>query len=565
MVVPSGTAGAAATGEGGMKVLGRVISASSPVPEALVIALSLTDSISFRSGTDSDGAYQLPELPRGIYRVLAVKRGFAPAMATIVPNRPNHSINFNLRTEASLSASEREEIWKIRRSIPSDILRELEMEAAPAVAEEAGRDSSLSGALHSLSGIGSEASGNWTQTAVGIRGSVDGWAVGLNGRLASSEERVTGEGPVSPGFENSTVAMRIESTGDSVYEIRTNRARWFEPTAMDAEVSVNTHSLGWRGEQSEVEIRYLDHQNVLSNDSRAQIALEGGTRLIDRKSFDVGVAFKIEQFEGSGALRYEVAELATTAQQKIGEAVSVAYGLRGRYSDIGTQWVPETSARIELGNQSSIVVSGHYKVYQDDQEILTLPAILYFDDKTSTYPRYRYAFGMIFGSEEDFVSAIASVAEIDSRTRMFFNQRFDGRADGLWLDDGDVTRDLTVTMRRLLAGRLALEVASTAGEASGVSKEPSKYLTGSVQSLYRPWGTSLDLAYRYIEHGAISDAGLLENERLAFRMGQSLWLPLDLKVLLGIDFIRDGLTDSDISNGADIVQTRLVGGLSLAF
>ena len=555
---------AADAGEGGMRVLGRVISSASPVPEAIVIALSMTDSISFRSGTSDDGTYRLPDLPRGIYRILAVKRGFAPAMVTIVPNRAEHAINFNLRTEESLDETEREEIWRIRRSIPSDILRELGMDEW--VRRDTQQPPSVSGMLYSLSGIASETGSSWTQTAVGLNGNVDGWSVGLNGRLSSSADEITDDRPMPDGFETSTVAMRIESSGDSVYELSSNRSRWIEPAALGSEASLDAHRVGWKGDQSGFEIRYLNHRNILSDDPHAQIALEGQTMIVDRKAFDFGVGVKLEQFEDANSARYEVAEISTTAQQDIGDSFTVAYGVRGRYSEVGTQWVPETSARIDLGKTSSIVVSGHYKVYQDDQQILTLPAVLYFDDRAATYPRYRYAFGFILGSDAQFVSAMASVAEIDSKTRMLFDQRFDGRADGLWLEDGDVTRDLTLRLRRMLAGRLALEVASTAGEARGIHSEPSRYLTGSFQSLYRPSGTSLDLAYRYIEQSADSEAELLENERLAFRMGQSLWLPLDLKLLFGVDFIRDELGGlNPAEDHEDLVQTRLVGGLSLAF
>ncbi|HUO83586.1 MAG TPA: hypothetical protein VM534_00595, partial [Thermoanaerobaculia bacterium] len=78
--------------------------------------------------------------------------------------------------------------------------------------------------------------------------------------------------------------------------------------------------------------------------------------------------------------------------------------------------------------------------------------------------------------------------------------------------------------------------------------------------------TSLDISYRYIEQPPAGDLPA-ENERLLLRMGQSLRLPIDMRVLLGIDVARfsdSALTDGHLAAG-DPLHTRVVGGVSFAF
>ncbi|MBW3671208.1 MAG: carboxypeptidase-like regulatory domain-containing protein [Acidobacteria bacterium] len=568
LTVLGGGAAAAEESKDGMKVSGSVLDASAPVDQAVVLALNLTNYDILQTRTDHRGTFSIDSIPTGIYRIIAVKRGFAPAIATIVPNRVTHSILLKLKPESMLSEQEKEEIWAIRRAIPSDVLRELEIDA-----EDPIEDDRFSGRMMSLAGLEQGDSGlRYSRATVGLTSRFDDWTVSLDGNLRTVDESAYG---VSLA-ESSGVSMTVRSSPEQSYSISTNRGRWLQSAHDDSspmEVEFEAHRLQWNRADSHVEVRYTNHDNLfLGQNGSERIELVGETNVFEsgRSTLDVGV--RLGQFSethaGDGSATLRTAQISADASHKIGEVLEIGYGIGSRYSDLGSEWVPRSSAEIKLGSRHSVVVSGMYKVYHDQQEVVRLPALIFIDEQDSTYPRYRYSVGVVAdGADDSRLSAIASVAAIDSLVRIVFDDRFDQFWDGLFLDEGDVHHDVTLRWNGAITKRVAVQFSSSAGWADPQTQNDEKkvYLTGTLQSLYRPSGTSLDIAYRYIEQPWL-EGSFSETERLAFRMGQNLRLPLNLHLLFGFDVARDEnpiLQRLDL--GDDTLQTRLVGGLSVAF
>src|SRR6266571_8235484 len=75
-----------------LQVLGSVTNSARPVGNALVIALNLNNLAAIQTFTSSDGSFSLPQLPAGVYKIIAMKYGFAPAIETIVPTRKEHRV-----------------------------------------------------------------------------------------------------------------------------------------------------------------------------------------------------------------------------------------------------------------------------------------------------------------------------------------------------------------------------------------------------------------------------------------------------------------------------------------
>src|SRR4051794_12353135 len=113
-----------------LQVLGNVTSATRPVGNALVIALNLNNLDAIQTFSGSDGSFSLPQLPSGVYKIIAMKYGFAPAIETIVPTRKEHRIKLRLETEKQ-ARSNNQQMWEIRGSLPPDILREVDMVMMP--------------------------------------------------------------------------------------------------------------------------------------------------------------------------------------------------------------------------------------------------------------------------------------------------------------------------------------------------------------------------------------------------------------------------------------------------
>jgi len=88
-----------------LAVLGNVTTAARPVSNALVIALNLADFEAVQTFTGVDGTFTLPKLRAGIYKIIAVKQGFIPATAMLVPTHPENRITIRLTNEKSARAA----------------------------------------------------------------------------------------------------------------------------------------------------------------------------------------------------------------------------------------------------------------------------------------------------------------------------------------------------------------------------------------------------------------------------------------------------------------------------
>src|SRR5436305_1839648 len=113
-----------------LQVLGNVTSSTRPVGNALVIALNLNSLDAIQTFSGSDGSFALPQLPAGVYKIIAMKYGFAPAIETIVPTKKDHRLKLKMEAEKQ-SRGTNQQMWEIRGSLPPDILREMDMVMTP--------------------------------------------------------------------------------------------------------------------------------------------------------------------------------------------------------------------------------------------------------------------------------------------------------------------------------------------------------------------------------------------------------------------------------------------------
>src|ERR1051325_10646735 len=159
-----------------VQVLGSVTNSARPVGNALVIALNLTNLETIQTFTSIDGTFNLPQLPAGIYKIIALKYGFAPAMAMLVPTQREHRIKLRLVPEAQSKRDVSQEMWEIRGAVPPDILRQIDdvmtpppMPAAAALNKTYDMPR-LRGEMMSMTGVAAQtATPAFAQTAIGVQ------------------------------------------------------------------------------------------------------------------------------------------------------------------------------------------------------------------------------------------------------------------------------------------------------------------------------------------------------------------------------------------------------------
>jgi hypothetical protein len=558
-----------------LQVLGTVTNAARPVSNVLVIALNLQDFAAVQAWTGSDGSFSLPTLRAGIYKIIAVKQGFIPAITTISPTKPSHRLALKLDSEKKAKGKDRnQEIWELRGSLPPDILRDLDFAMQPAeiTTYEIPR---LRGQVLSVTGVTNTAANTaYAQTALGVQGRIgESWQLGIRGNLQRFEDPNDDVQFGSPVAQSSVMSMELRSSPTTSYRVASTNSRWMYHDRADGqqEADVSAHDFQFEKGPAKVQVRYFRQDNLFYNspDESNLIEVAGAMPLVQTRRNDLGVAIRVaqESIESNSAL-LRTADLSANGTVHLVPAVVLHYGMASRIGLEGQEWAPRTGAELKLTDTTSLVGSVLYKVLDRDLESLAMPALVFWTDDTRSIPRYAYTFGFVTGKEgKNRFSAIATFSEVDDPLRVVFADEMSQFWDGLHIAQGDVRRDLRLAYRREM-GKLAVDLAATAGTAaSRLDQDHEKvYITGDLQSTFTPTRTTIAVSYRELQQPGENGDDDYRTERLHLRMAQSLYLPVDIKVLLGMELSEADNSPYLIDAFAEEGKSRkYIGGLAVNF
>jgi hypothetical protein len=575
-----------------LQVLGNVTSSTRPVGNALVIALNLNSLDAIQTFSASDGSFSLPQLPAGVYKVIAMKYGFAPAIETIVPTKKDHRLKLKMEAEKQARGSN-QQMWEIRGSLPPDILREIDLVMTPPpdpigpVATAAYEMPRFRGEMTSMTGMSSgatSASGPaFAQTALGLQSRIgDNWQLGFRGNLHRVEDPSDNESFGTPVAQASAAQIELRSSPTDSYKLASTRSWWrYRDDVPDDshQADIRSHNFEWEHGGSRVQVRYLAQQNLFAATPGSElIEIAGGTSVIQTRRNDLGVSLRVTQESlrsTAGTITgptLRTADLTANAKFEIVPAFTVDYGMSSRIGLYGTEWAPRTGAEVKIGRDTAIVVSGMYKVV-DSVHQNTLPSVIVWSDDSRLLPHYAYSAGIVSGdTAREHFSLIGSVSAADTPLRIVFTDGLEHFWDGLFIDAGDIRRDVRVAFRKELGSRFLLDVSSMAGTATpghrGVNAHGTEklYVAGDVESTFSPTRTTVAVSYRQLQQPQPNGADAYRTHRVDVRLAQSLHLPLDLKVLLGIELARSEnsriLLDAIDADGS---TRRYIGGLAVNF
>jgi hypothetical protein len=562
-----------------LQVLGTVTNSARPVSNALVIALNTQDFAATQVWTGSDGAFALPLLRAGVYKIIAVKAGFAPTIATLLPNKSSHRLNLRLESEKRAAAkSKNQEIWELRGSLPADVLRDLDFAMQPAemATYEIPR---FRGEMLSVTGVNNNqtTSPAYAQTTLGVQGRIgESWQVGLRGNLQRFENPNDEVMFGTPVAESSVMSMELRSSPTQAYRVASTKSSWRYRDGEEGEqlADIRAHNFEWRNGPAKVEVRYFEQDNLFQSTpvQSNRIEIGGSVPLLQTRRNDLGIALRVtqESIESSTeALR--TADLAAEGSLVLVPSLVLHYGMASRIALEGQEVAPSTGAEWKLTDDTSLIGSVSYKVLDRDPVRSVLPDLVFWSDDARGLPKYVYTVGVVSGKEgKNRFSALATFSAVDDPLRVVFADEMNQFWDGLYVDSGDVRRDLRLEYRRNFGKRFAIDVAGTAGTATphGTAGDEREkvYVTGDLQSTFLPTGTSIAVSYREIQQPSENGDEDYETERIHLRMAQSLYLPVDIKLLLGLELARaehspylmDALTPEGRSK-------KYIGGLALNF
>jgi hypothetical protein len=566
-----------------LQVLGNVTNAAKPVGNALVIALNLNSLDAIQTFSAIDGTFVLPPLPAAVYKIIAVKAGFIPAMAMVVPTKRDQRVALRLDTEKRARGRDaNQEIWELRGSLPADVLRELDnvMEApqlAAAPLQPQLQAPRFRGEMMSLTGVTATSTSAVSQTALGMESRIgDSWQIGFRGNLHRIGDP-TNDSSLGAALAQSSVAqLELRSSPTNAYRVATTNSSWryaSVPAGEAPSADIRAHNFEWEHGDARVQVRYLAQQNLfVATPGSELVEIAGNTTVVQTAHSDFGLFVRVAQESVRNTANdiVRTADVTANGSLEIVPSLIVHYGVASRMALAGTALSPRSGAELKLGKDVSFIVSGQYKMVDGARGTIALPALVVWSDESRVLPRYSYSFGFLSGDEKrDRVSAIATVTAIDAPIRLIFNDGFEQFWDGLYVNAGDLRRDLRVTWRKQLGNRVAIDLESSAGSAShtgGTLPIADKtYFTGDVASTYSPTGTTLAVSYRRMRQPQTAGVEYC-SDRMNVRVAQALHLGLDLKLLLGYEVGHAQnspfLLDSVDSSGSG---RRYVGGLAVNF
>lgn len=574
-----------------LQVLGTVSNAAKPVGNALVIALNLNSFDAIQTFSANDGTFVLPPLPAAVYKIIAVKSGFVPAFAMILPTQKDQRIVLRLTHEKLVAKGKdpNQEIWELRGSLPPDVLHELDSVLSEPVqmASAAGalplgpvidRAPRFKGEMMSLTGVAdTTANPAISQTALGMESRFgDTWEIGFRGNLHRIDDPTDDHTYGEPLAESRIAQLEVRSSPTNAYRVATTNSSWrYTPQAVQGDTAdIHAHNFEWEHGDARVQVRYLAQQNLfLATPGSEMVEIAGNTTVLQTAHSDVGVFIRVaqENVRNSASEIVRTADLTANASLEVVPSLVVHYGMASRLGIAGTSFAPRTGAEWKLAPDFALVVSGQYKLSDPTRRNSeVLPALVVWSDESRVLPRYSYSFGFISGDEKrDRFSAVATVTAIDAPMRLVFSDGFEQFWDGLSVDAGDLRRDLRVAYRRQLGNKIAVDLASSAGTASQTRLDlpaiEKTYISGDVASTFQPTGTTLVISYRHMRQPQPAGPEY-SSDRVNVRFAQALHLPLDLKLLLGFEIAHAQnspfLLDSFETDGA---TRRYIGGLAVNF
>ena len=123
---------------------GRVSGGTTPLASAAVYAYQLGDLKLWRGVTDDKGRFLFEELPAGLYKIIAAKTGFLPAIVKLTRSSAGKRQWVDVQlVEERPGVIAAAGFWSVREQIPPDILRQIGLAGESRAAASAGFTSAI--------------------------------------------------------------------------------------------------------------------------------------------------------------------------------------------------------------------------------------------------------------------------------------------------------------------------------------------------------------------------------------------------------------------------------------
>lgn len=612
------------------RVMGQSAGESAPLAAAGVYAYQVVDRSFYKVVTDRDGNFLFPDLPAGLYQVIAHKPGFVPMVVMI--SRATSRAFYNLQLElvrqrqpaAAAPAPAGDDFWSLRRRIPSDVLREIELaENAEAFAyswteprrnrlsEPQGTDFRTD--IQATTGVDQIAdlgAGQMAGGQVGIAGSLGALRVGLSGRFAQmSPAGGTANSTLSTdGAQASALALDVAAGNSSRISVSSLNNRLFIRSRSDGPVDLEDYRLTWsqnltENSRSEFRAQYTSENNFFRHGFNDPLSIpdysntwkvEGSysTDFGDGNSLLAGVRYRERQgglTEGdrsvlNGAPALASVDLWSRGNQRLHPRVVLEYGLYSTLSDGSLSLTPEGSMVFDLGGDWKLAAAASRRTYEDRRITSDFLPFLYAEsDLCGEAGKECYQLRLTKASEEGKHNFSLSAASrtIGETLRLYFSDEFFDRLESLYLVPGDRIPELQLAVTRQISPQVVTTLESSlASGGGGTFQTPDsqsyenrvRYMVTSLDTRFKATSTGVFLALHHLSQNLdpVGDSANLEEmefERLRLRLSQDLGFMMAAASdwTLQLNFELSRASSPYLEKEEKQLMRRILGGLAVKF
>ncbi|MEM8930868.1 MAG: carboxypeptidase-like regulatory domain-containing protein [Acidobacteriota bacterium] len=591
---------------------GRVlVHAATPIAAADVFAYDVTSSDTHEVRTDELGRFLFDDLPAGMYKLVAFKAGFSPAVELLLRRRDEDrqfiELELEPRIEGESETASKHDYWTVRGRIPSDVLRQIERLVLAQKAREGlwldGADLfraemwAQSGSQH-FGGSGAP-SAALRSAEVDLRGRIGDVKLGLGGvfqDLAASQHLEGLDGQVRQ------LALHVEPTRYQRLQVATIANQLLGPSS--SPVDVERYRVDWMGRagkhgQTRVSASYEEEQNYHVGDGLRPVdipgysetwGLEGSFQgdLAEHTALTAGISYRQRTLGMVDGLEMpdESLDLFTTAESTVRQGFVVEYGLVSSMSDDGSySLMPHGGVVVELGDEWRARTSIAKRVEQRDpvQPYSTFDSAFFAEDRTCHDAGDAcYEITLARGGEEDEITVGASHREFAETLRLYFSPDFFDRLESVFVVEGDELPEVTFSMVRRLAPQVLTRLESNVAEGGGgifyatddaPYRNHVRYLVTSLDTRFQRTSTGVLLSFHHLEQALqpldneATPARKVEMQRLQLMLTQDLDVLLDLAtrwaVRLNMELSR-GATPYALTADGELYK-KLTGGFAVSF
>lgn len=600
---------------------GRVLGESSPLQAARVYAYQLADLSLRQVATDATGSFLFDALPAGLYKIIAHKTGFVPAvvMLTRATAEARQFVELELTEEKTAEGGAGEDFWAVRSAIPSDVLRQITAADRLALAAP-GTELALplehfETQMQAMTGYDQIASAGEAQVTggqVGIQGRLGEMTVGVKGNYwqlepAALGKRATTGLEAGGGGQASVLSFDLASRGDARvnFTSRSNRLITMQdgiPEPVDFEhfrlswsqpMGDNAHSNFTAGYTSETNYyRQATIDPVEIPESSRTWHVEGSyTReLNERATIETGLRYREREVDlasfgpGAFAPAQERVDLFGRGGWRVEPSVLVEYGLYTTLRDGSLSLIPHGGVVLQVAPQWQLAALASHGVRNLGPSFQHDFTPILFGDRDACEQGEESCYKVMLSRESDDqrFSLSAVQREFGETLRLYFSNDFFNHLESLYLVQGDRLPEVQLAVSHHLTPTIVTELEADAASGGGgvfsagpydTFQNKVSYLVTSLDTHFQTTSTGVFIAFHQLDQqldplglpdGNASD---FRSERLQLLVTQDLnvlisHLAADWALQLNMELSR-GTTPFSPSSGEP--RRRILGGFAVKF